>query len=191
VPLFCFVFFRCFVLCDTCVLFSNPPASAASQSNAPLLELTASVPPNETDWSMRWSPKWSVHVQCASRKAGVRCTVHLQVSDFTIVGGLRVTMAPDLSAVRVQFAAMPHTSMELSSSVTVGPQGIIDLPLRTLLERAVVGASEAWVRSKLVANAYTVKVDKLRRKSTLTDDDVRLAVDAAKEASRRAAAAAL
>jgi len=140
---------------------------------------------------MRWAPNWSVHVQCSSSKAGVRYSVHIDVSSLAIDGRLRVVMAPDLSTVRVQFVAMPHTSMELSSSVTMGPQGIIDLPLRTLLERAVVGASEKWVRNKVVApNVYTVKVEKLRRKCTVTDSDVSLATEAAKEGSRRAHGAA-
>jgi hypothetical protein len=117
--------------------------------------------------------------------------VHIDVSSLAVEGGLRLVMAPDLSTVRVQFVDMPRTSMELSSSVTMGPQGIIDLPLRSLLERAVVGASEKWLRNKMVVpNVYTFKVEKLRRKCTLTDTDVSLATEAAKEGSRRAHGAA-
>lgn len=98
---------------------------------------------------------------------------------------IRLDLSEDLSQIDLQFSGRPDLQMDLDSSVTFGPQ--IPVPLNMSLQTAVRTACDDWIMRHLVApEVFTLKIDRLRRKSTLTDDDVISAIEAAKEAVRRA-----
>jgi hypothetical protein len=97
---------------------------------------------------------------------------------------LNLSLAPDISQITFQFAQPPFINMELDSSLRVGPQ--IPMPIRNLIDSTVRGACDGWVVRNLVQpNSITLKLDRLRRKSVVTDEDVKYATKAALEGARR------
>ena len=113
-----------------------------------------------------------------------------QVSDLEVHGRLRVGLGPrDLSTLRLSFAEPPTVHMTLAPSLSAGAAALgpqLPLPLWGLLDRAVRGAADGWLARNAVApNVYTMHLDKFKRKSELTDDDVHVATQAAAEAARR------
>ena len=73
--------------------------------------------------------------------------------------------------------------MTITSDTKVG---IIPTGLRPVINNAVQKACDDWVEATLVApNEMTLELEGLRRKSTVTDDDIVEALSAAKEAARR------
>jgi len=154
----------------------------SSPANAPDLKLNDRAA-STTKWEVSWKPNWSVQVLCAGRKAGVGYTVLLKVSDFEISGPLQLNLSPDISEIRMQFLKPPVIRMELVSAVSVGPS--IPTPLWRLLERAVRGACESWMARNLAAKELLLRLEKFRRKTTLTEADVELATKLAAEAALR------
>jgi hypothetical protein len=107
---------------------------------------------------------------------------------LALTGRLRVTLGPtDLSQLQLSFLEPPAVRMALAPSLSagvVGPQ--LPLPLWGLLDRAVRGGADAWLAKHAVApHAYTLRLDKFKRKSELTAEDVAVATEAALEAARR------
>ena len=113
---------------------------------------------------------------------GVSYTLLLRIADFEIGGRVGVTLcdATDLSC---HFLEMPAFSMDLASSVRLGPQ--IPMPLRSLLERAVRDSFTAYVgRSMVFPQGQKFRLQ-APREDILTDEDIALATSAAREASLR------
>ncbi len=74
--------------------------------------------------------------------------------------------------------------MRIESLVTLGPQ--IPMPLKAVLDRAVLEACQSWVKNYLVDREKVISLNRPRRNpNTTDDDDVLYATAAAKEASRR------
>ena len=108
----------------------------------------------------------------------------VRVSDFELIGHLRLRLAEDLGCMGLQFTGKPLLQMRLESTVHLGPA--IPMPLRHHIERAVREACDSWLeRNAVLPRELSVKTDRFRRKSTLTPEDVKAATLAAKEASLR------
>ncbi len=54
----------------------------ASISNAPSLDLIGRSSCDASDWRISWKPCWSSEVLCVSKKAGIRYSVRLLVTQF-------------------------------------------------------------------------------------------------------------
>ena len=114
---------------------------------------------------------------------GVNTFLVANTSSGQISGPLQLNLSPDISEIRMQFLKPPVIRMELVSAVSVGPS--TPTPLWRLLERAVRGACESWMARNLVAKELLLRLEKFRRKTTLTEADVELATKLAAEAALR------
>ena len=74
--------------------------------------------------------------------------------------------------------------MTIASSASLG---LLPMPLRALVDRAVRSGAAGWFDRNLVAKPRTIHFERFQRKSGLTEADMAAAVNAAEEASRRSA----
>jgi hypothetical protein len=154
----------------------------ASGSNAPDIRLVSRAAELST-WKVSWRPHWSAEVLLHARHLGVQCSVLMKVVSFDIRGDLVVNLKDDLSDLKLQFSEMPKISVALDSAVTFGPH--LPLPLGLTLQKAVIEGVDSWVMLHMVQAALNVRMERFRRKTSLTDDDVLHAAALAKEAARR------
>lgn len=111
-----------------------------------------------------------------------------KVTHLELKGRLRITLGPtDLSTLQLSFLEPPTVGMALAPSLSAGVLGPqLPLPLWGVLDRAVRTGAEAWLATNAVApHVYTLQLDKFKRKSELTAEDVQVATQAALEAARR------
>jgi len=111
-----------------------------------------------------------------------------KVTNLELKGRMRITLGPtDLSKLQVSFLERPTVHMALTPSLSAGVLGPqLPLPLWGVIDRAVRGGAENWLTNHVVVpNVYTLNLDKFKRKSELTAEDVEVATAAALEAARR------
>jgi len=116
------------------------------------------------------------------------CIFFHKVTNLELKGRMRITLGPtDLSKLQVSFLERPTVHMALTPSLSAGVLGPqLPLPLWGIIDRAVRGGAENWLTNHVVVpNVYTLNLDKFKRKSELTAEDVEVATAAALEAARR------
>mmetsp|Transcript_12912 Transcript_12912/g.15424 ORF Transcript_12912/g.15424 Transcript_12912/m.15424 type:complete len:278 (-) Transcript_12912:5-838(-) len=156
----------------------------SAPTNAPDLQLVSRNDEENSQWELKWNPSWSVQVLCSATLAGVGYSILIRVSNFEIQGKVNFTLNKGASEITIQFTKTPSIAMELHSAVKVGPQ--IPMPLKTMIDRTVRGACDTWLQKNVVApKSISIILDKMRRRTTLTDEDVKAAMLAAVEGERR------
>jgi len=155
------------------------------QAEAPRIQLEEWVSLQNSEWSLKWSPPWSMQVSLEGTQF-VQFNVHIRMNDFKVRGRLRVRANNDLSSIGLSFVTLPRFRISTECSVKWGS---LPLPLQTYIESVVHQEFTRWLNDEMVVpHEVVINPPGFQPKQGLTDDDLKAAQAAAMVAKSYAAA---
>lgn len=102
-------------------------------SEAPHIQLERWESMQDSEWTLRWAPSWSVQVAFEGSHY-ITFSMIMRLFDFRMSGRMKVRMANDISSVSISFVQPPKLRLKTECSVSWGS---VPLPLQTYIETVV------------------------------------------------------
>jgi hypothetical protein len=102
-------------------------------SEAPHIQLERWESMQDSEWTLRWAPSWSVQVAFEGSHY-ITFSMIMRLFDFRMSGRMKVRMANDISSVSISFVQPPKLRLKTDCSVSWGS---VPLPLQTYIETVV------------------------------------------------------
>ena len=102
-------------------------------SEAPHIQLERWESMQDSEWTLRWAPSWSVQVAFEGSHY-IAFSMIMRLFDFRMSGRMKVRMANDISSVSISFVQPPKLRLKTECSVSWGS---VPLPLQTYIETFV------------------------------------------------------